>query len=601
MRSATTRILSGLALGRCASVSVGWGGALLALTLSGCFAPWFRPRGDNAETRRENIREKLQAEERPRLIAQLGDGMRMLTQSRLENVGLVTGLPGTGGDVQASTPRDKILEVMRREEVDQPNTLLDSPDTAMVVVYTVVPPAARKGMLLDVSVRKSTHATSTNLERGWLMPTSLVELQELGGAVRQSFEIASAEGQVVTKAQIYGGDRPEDKLEGVVIGGSRLAQPRELSISVHSEYADAITMAAIVPAINARFTIFDGRKKVGIATPQKDNYISLAVPPKYEYDPFHFVNVVLQRSFNETDPQRRARLKLLEQQLTEPLAVRNACWQIEALGEDYATLLANNLSHPNPEVRFYNAHSLAYLNDKRAIEPLKNLCRQEPAFRAMCLNGLAVIEGFEATEALEELLHAADAETRYGAVRSLRRRDSNDVRVASQAVGAVGGILEIPSSGPPLVAVSLSERSEVIIFGPNPIMSLPAFHYINPSLIIQPNGLQGATISRIEKGKDDIVVETSNDLRSILSGIAEAKGTYGDWVSFLRVCSQSGYLTEPFAINPIPMAGRAYNRHAEMDSQAAGQAQVAVAAQEVFDDDKASASARTWYNPFSWY
>ncbi len=600
MRSATTRTWSGLALGRCAGVCLGWGGALLAMTLSGCFAPWFRARGDSPETRRENIREKLQAEERPRIIAQLGDGMRMLTQSRLENVGLITGLPGTGGDVQASTPREKMLEVMRREEVDQPNTLLDSPDTAMVVVYTVVPPAARKGMLLDVSVRKSTHAAASNLERGWLMPTALVELQELGGSVRESFEIASAEGQVVTKAQIYGGDRPEDKLEGIIIGGSRLAQPRELSISVNSEYADAITMAAIVPAINARFTLFDGRKKVGIATPQKDNYISLAVPPKYEHDPFHFVNVVLQTSFNETETQRRSRLALLEQQLTEPVAVRNACWQIEALGEDYAELLANNLGHSNPEVRFYNAHSLAYLNDKRAIEPLKSLCRQEPAFRAMCLNGLTVIEGFEATEALEELLHAADAETRYGAVRSLRRRDNNDVRVSSQPVGTVGGILEIPSSGPPLVAVSLSERSEVIIFGPNPILSLPAFHYINPNLIIQPNGLHGATISRIQKGKDDIVIETSTDLRSILSSIAEANGSYGDWISFLRVCSQSGHLTEPFVINPIPTAGRAYNRQAEIDVGPGDAGKTTTAVARDADEEQAKLTTRTWYNPFSW-
>jgi hypothetical protein len=217
----------------------------------------------------------------------------------------------------------------------------------------------------------------------------------------------------------------------------------------------------------------------------------------------------------------------------------------------------------------------------------------------MCLNGLTVIEGFEATEALEELLHAADAETRYGAVRALRRRDSNDVRVSSQSVGTVGGILEIPSSGPPLVAVSLSERSEVVIFGPNPILSLPAFHYINPNLIIQSSGLQGARVSRIEKGKDDIVIETSNDLRSILSAIAEANGTYGDWISFLRVCSQSGYLTEPYAINPIPTAGRAYNRQAEISAGTGDTGSLPVAATGKADDDKSS-TARTWYNPFSW-
>ncbi len=583
--------------GQIATAGVYGGSALLLLGLSGCFVPWFRPNGEDAESRREQIRGKLQAEDRPRIISQIGDGSRMLTQVRLENVGLITGLAGTGGDVRASLPREKMLEVMRREDVDQPNQVLDSPNTAMAVAFVFAPPAARKGQLLDVSVRKSTHATATDFERGWLLPTSLVEAKELEGAVRQSFEIATASGQVITKAQYTGSDRPEDKLEGVIIGGARLAQPRELSISINSEFADAITMAAIVPAINARFTVFTGKEKSGIATPQNDDYISIAIPPKYERDPFHFLNVVLQISFNETKSQRNDRIALLEKQTTEPISVRNACWQVEALGENYAALLANNFSHPNPEVRFYNAHSLAYLNDKRAIEPLKKLCLQEPAFRAMCLNGISAIEGFEATEALEELLHAADAETRYGAVRALRYRDRNDVRVASQQIGEVGSILEIPSSGPPMVALSLSEVPEVVIFGPNPVLSLPNFHYLTSQIIVQSNGENGARISRIESGKDDIIVQTSNDLRSVLSGIVEVNGTYGDWVSFLRVASQQGYLTEPLAMNPIPTAGRAYNRQSDPSTEPQSNEQAGLRVPTESDTDSTTSA---WYNPFTW-
>ncbi|MEZ6077438.1 MAG: HEAT repeat domain-containing protein [Pirellulaceae bacterium] len=62
--------------------------------------------------------------------------------------------------------------------------------------------------------------------------------------------------------------------------------------------------------------------------------------------------------------------------------MKKACWQLEAIGEKSAPMLAEVLSHPNSEIRFYAAHSLAYLNDKRAIAPLTELAEQYPAFRA---------------------------------------------------------------------------------------------------------------------------------------------------------------------------------------------------------------------------
>lgn len=600
MQSASTEIRpSPMARSWTATAVVG--GACLLVSLAGCIAPWFKPRGDGSDqiqTRRQNIREKLESKERPRVVAQIGVP-RMLTQSRLEHVGLVTGLANTGGKVNSSLPRDKMLEVMRREEADQPNTFLDSPATAMVVAHAAVPPAAKRGSVLDVGVKLSSHASATDLQRGWLMSTSLVEMSKLGGTVREGFEFAVAEGPLVTNEQIRGKDRPEDRLEGVIVGGARLLKPRELGIGINSEYAEAITMAAILPAINDRFTVFDGRNKVGIATPQKDSYISLAMPAKYELDPFHFLNVVLQIGFNESESQRAERIETLKREVTEPLTVRNASWQLEALGESSIPILVKNLDHPTREIRFYNAHTLAYLNDPRAIEPLKDLTRQEPAFRAMCLNALAIIDSYEAGDALEELLHIADAEARYGAVRALRHRDRTDPRVSGPVVGEVGAILEIPSAGPPLVVVSLHERPEVVIFGPNPTLKLPAFLYINPRIILRPEGEGGAVLSRFEAGKEDAIAQTSTDLRSVLAGIVDVGGTYGDWVSFLRVCSKEGYLTEPLAINPIPTAGRTYNREKTVNHDP-GEHLYDETLPQSLDAAESKPATSIWYNPFTW-
>ena len=131
----------------------------------------------------------------------------------LENIGLVTHLPDTGGPVKPSQQRDKLIDLMRKNDIAEPNTLLDSKQTAMVAALTAVPPAARKGDRINVSIKLSNFAEATDLRQGWLRETSLVEMGNLGGRIRESFERAKAEGSLVTLAQYTGNQEPSAKLD----------------------------------------------------------------------------------------------------------------------------------------------------------------------------------------------------------------------------------------------------------------------------------------------------------------------------------------------------------------------------------------------------
>lgn len=582
-----------------------WLLSLSLLPISGCMSPWFSKTSDSKTsvgTRREAIKEKLQSEERPTIVSEIGSPA-MLTQSRLQNIGLVTQLHKTGGTVNASQQREKMLDTMRRQEADQPNAVLDDVSTTMVVATVAVPPAAAKGDLLDVAVHLSMHANATDLERGWLMKTPLMEMSRLGGQVREGFERTYAEGSIVSRYQMTGSEDPKAKLEGVIVGGGRLLKSRQLGISIQEDFADAITMSAVVPAINQRFTYFDGRKQTGIATPRDENYIEIAVPPRYRLDPYHFLNVVLQISFNETEPQKLSRVETLRRQLAEPTTVRNACWQLEALGEQSIPILVSALQNENPEIRFYVAHSLAYLNDPRAIPALKSLCMQEPAFRSMCLNGLAVLDNYEAADALRELLHAAEPEVKYGAVLALRKRDASDPEVLGTAFGQTGSVLEIPSSGPPLVAISLSQVPEITVFGEPPLVHIPTFQYVNPRIIVSPSPEGGLAVSRFTAGEDDQVVHTTADLPSVLAAISEVGGVYGDWVHFVRECHTNGYIAEPCAINPIPSSGRTYERRPQPQTEPGESLYENTFIDTSADSEAAAGEEETssaWYNPFSW-
>lgn len=539
-------------------------GALICLLgfESGCVSPWFNKRSDTkteAGKRREEIRVKLEDEDRPTIIRDIASPA-MLTQSRIENIGLITQLPGTGGAVKASSQREKMLDVMRRKNAESPNTFLDSDTTGLAVITTAVPPAAQKGDILDAIVKASSHAEISDLEHGFLIETALTEMSLLGGEVREGFDLAKMQGYIITEEQINGSDEQAAKTQGILVGGGRLVKGRDLGIAVDSEFADAITMRAIVPAINERFTFFNGHKKTGIATPRDSNFIEISVPKKYLRDPYHFVNVVLRIGFNETSEQFDQRLASLSQQLLEPTSVREACWQLEAIGPRAAEALVAGLASQDPEIRFYTAHSLAYLNDSRAIPALKNLCLQEPAFRAMCFNGLVAIDSFEADDALEELLHAADAEVKYGAVLAIRRRDRTAPQVTGEDFEKAGSLLQIASSGPPLVAVSLSQTPEIVLFGSNPELHIPTFQYVNPRILVSPAEDGGLKISCFKKGEDDSIITCPADLISVLAAISEVGGTYGDWVKFVRECHENGAFIEPFAMNPIPKSGRVYNR-----------------------------------------
>ena len=562
------------------------------LVLPGCMSPWFASSEQSMESRREAIREKLEGEDRPTLISQIG--VPVLTQTRLQNIALVTQLQNTGGEVRASSQREKILNTMRVNNVDAPNAILDSDTTAMVVAHANILPAAKRGEILDIAIDLSSHSTAESLANGWVMESSLMEMSRLGGQVREGFERAAIQGRIVTRKQITGEDTPEAALQGVIVGGGRLLKSRQLGVSVKKEFADALTMHAIVPAINTRFTYFDGTKKTGIAKPRQDNLIEIAIPPKYDLDPFHFINVVTECSFNETEQQLENRMAGLAEQVNTPATCRKACWQLEAIGERAIPYLAVGLDNPDPEIRFYAAHSLAYLNDDRSIPILAALCRTEPAFRAMCLNGLVKVDSFLATDTLRELVHAADPEVKYGAVIALRHRDPNDPLIAAQQMGQTGGLLEIPSNGPPLVAVSLSKTAEVAIFGNAPKLKIPEFHYVSKRIIIARKDANSYTLTRVMPGETDHSVTCGEDLRDILKSIAEVGGAYGDWVQFVRESHENGYFVEPLAMNPIPQTGRTYNRDGTEATD------TSLAPEEVAPAEQEAETGRLWYNPLTW-
>ena len=92
-----------------------------------------------------------------------------LNSVKVEAVALVTGLDGTGSDPPPSSRRAVLIGEMQARDVPNPNAILASSDTSLVIVVGFLPPGIRKGERFDVQVRVPSKSETVSLRGGWLM------------------------------------------------------------------------------------------------------------------------------------------------------------------------------------------------------------------------------------------------------------------------------------------------------------------------------------------------------------------------------------------------------------------------------------------------
>ena len=91
-----------------------------------------------------------------------------------------------------------------------------------------------------------------------------------------------------------------------------------------------------------------------------------------------------------------SRIAALQGELLDPATAADAAMQLEAIGPDGVDALLKGLKSKDPEVRFYAAEALAYLDRREAAEPLGEIARDQPAFRVFALTALSAMQDFAA-------------------------------------------------------------------------------------------------------------------------------------------------------------------------------------------------------------
>jgi flagellar basal body P-ring protein FlgI len=491
---------------------------------------------------------------------------------KVEAVGLVTGLNGTGSDPAPSPRRSALLEEMQTRGVTEPNTILATGNTSLVMVQGVLRPGIQKGDSFDIELRVPGESETTSLRGGYLLETRLAEMAVLGGQVHEGKLLARAEGPVMVDPLA---DPNKDRVaacRGRVLGGGVALKSRSLGLVLTPDHQSVMNSSRIENAINKRYATFQNGIKVGVAKAKTEEYVELTVHPRYKDNIRRYVDVVRALAIKESAPQRMTRISDLERQLLEPdttkdmqaqiEAVDAAALELEAIGVDGVPVLLKGITSKDPKVRFFAAQSLAYLDRREAAAPLGEAAREQPAFRVFALTALSSMQDFAAYEQLRDMLSSSSAETRYGAFRALWTMNKRDALIAGEKLNDQFTYHVLDVAGPPMIHVTHNRLPEIVLFGKEQYFHAPIAVSAGNQIMVNGTSPGEITVAKFAVREADQKRVVSTRVDEVVRAVAELGGTYPDVVQMLQEAKASGALPSRFEIDALPEAGRTYEEAA---------------------------------------
>jgi hypothetical protein len=556
--------------------------------LGGCTTPLaFRSQSPELE-------EEAEIEADTKLVGNYAIPFGMVIQ-KVEGLALVTGLPGTGGDCPPGSARNAMMRELQARNVPKPQEVLNNPSTALVLVRGFVRPGAQKGDRFDLEVRLPSSSECTSLRGGWMMETRLTESAYIDGQMYEGHLIGLGKGPIMTDPNASSSDDPSALGRGRVLGAGTLLKPRPIGLAIKPDKQDVRISAALGAAINRRFHTFHEGRKEPVASPKTEEYIELLLHERYKHNVPRYMAVLRSIPLQESTSERIAREALLERQLLDPITAATAAVRLEAIGKEGARVLKKGLESRDPEVKFYAAEALAYLDEGEAAPVLGQLAADEPAFRVFALTALSAMDDYAAYEELRKLLDVASAETRYGAFRSLWAMNPNDPLVRGEMMNDRFSYHVLHTGGPPMIHATRSFRPELVVFGHEQRITTPfTLDAANNKIMVTGDSSGVVSVARFDLNGIDQKRQVENTVDAIVRAMAELEADYPDVVQVLQQAKQQNLLSGRFEVDALPAANRSYENRGndeedsteEETSSSSRNIQVTSATPGLFDDSK---------------
>lgn len=508
------------------------------------------------------------------------------TELKLEWVGLVVGLDNAGVDPPPSWYRQKLVDDMRKANVENPNRLLKDPQVAMVIVKLTVPSGSSPSDRLDAEIELPPASGTKNLTGGYLLATRLREVMVLGGSPKEGPAAAVVQGPVMTGSL----KDPNNAKIGRVLGGGRVMKEFPYQLILKENRKSFRTSDLVAKVVNQRFPQTEGVEQKGAANAQTDQFIVLKVPRIYHNNQERYFTVVKLLPMVDSPALRVQRLASWGQQLMDPKTAGIAAIRLEGLGITAADTLKEGLTSPNAQVRFLAAEALAYLNDSAGADVLAETSIKQPDFRAYALAALSAMDQPASHLKLRKLMDEPDIEVRYGAFNALRtlapdnpflgqvRVMNDDVEREEEPVDNMAAAIvtasrrkhrkEDPFSlylvdceGPPMIHVARTRRCEVVVFGRGTKLLTPLVLGTGPIMLNASDGDDKVEISKIVPSRfadADAKVVATLELGDVLRQAANLGANYPEIVAILQAAERQRNLPGPLVVDAVPGASPVY-------------------------------------------
>jgi hypothetical protein len=385
--------------------------------------------------------------------------------------GIVVGLRGTGSRQMPADVRAFLVQELAKRGFGSgnpgappwsPQQLLNSPDTAVVVVEGVIPPGAPKDSTFDVRVYAAPGTSTTSLEGGRLLVADLRPGLLFTGS-RQPFPLAEAGGPIVINPFAEPNSLQKDSINrttGRVLDGGKMQKDLPLKLRLYTpSHSRAETIQNTLNSLFPR----EPRQRDETAHGRTGDTIDLTIPPSYAKRTGEFAELVRHAPMNIENPEQTA-MAIRRALLANPGAAGAASWRWQALGKKSLSMIEDLYNYPEEQPRFAALDAGSKLDDMLAVPHLLDMARNSASIltRTQSIRLLGRMgTNAEIDLGLRELLDDPDVDVRLAAFEALDKR--GDVGITALEIGRKFTLLICPSKHP-MIYVTQSGRPRIVVF-----------------------------------------------------------------------------------------------------------------------------------------
>ncbi len=474
----------------------------------------------------------------------------------VEGYGLVGGLNGTGSGECPIQVREYlkqyILQQLGNDKVNS-DELINSLDTAVVVIQGIMPTSVPKNQYFDVRVVALPGTQTTSLEGGWLYGT---ELKEAGGFNIAIKALATAKGAVFIDTL---GTKETNKKIGYILGGGRVLNEYELKLGLRRP--NYRTASLISNKLNGHFGS-------GTARAISPSQIELTIPAAYKKQKQRFVSIAKAMYLTETPEVVRERINTFIKKLAVSESTYASELALEAIGKESLSKLAVLLNSSQEQTRLGAARCMLNLGSDKGLNILREIAsNKDSAHRIEALDAITLSASRNDAIAISrKLLRDSDFNIRLAAYENLRELD--DIAVTQKLIARNFYLEQIAQTDYKGIFVYRSGLPRIVLFG-TPI-------YCHDNIFIQsadgnitinaPTGQKYVSIIREHPKRPNVTVQlkSSFNLSNIIQTLCEEplqktkeiqRGlnvSYAEAITLLKQMCDKGVVEAEFHAGPLP-------------------------------------------------